>query len=174
MLSNNEQNITVEVKRRFRSSLSWRADVMFSCSVWNTSSSSPVLTQFSFPSACQFSPSLFPFVSLTVFSVYMFHCILLHELIGNTKQTQLSPVLNLVEKKPNNMLYRKNKAVFEHSRSSCKNTNRCSEANGLPVNVYESGLFSGRSAAKHGWSSAWLHQLRNKKLKATGSDMTLY
>lgn len=100
MLSNNEQNITVEVKRRFHSSLSWRADVMFSCSVWNTSSSSPVLTQFSFPSACQFSPSLFPFVSLTVFSVYMFHCILLHELIGNTKQTQLSPVLNLVEKNP--------------------------------------------------------------------------
>lgn len=76
------------------------------------------------------------------------------------------------------MCFIKDKAILEHSQSSCKNKNRCSEANGLPVSVYEFGVFSGRSAAKHSWSSAWLHQLRVKQLKAADSrsvsDMTLH
>lgn len=149
--------------------LCWRADVMFPRSVWNILSSSPVRVFF---------PFCLPVYSITLF-FYVLNCLLLLCLkalcyinrltLPNTDQYSIKFVQNIKR-----MYFINIKAILKHSQSSCKNTNRCSEANGLPVTVYESGLFSGHSAAKYGWSSAWLHQLRTTNLQAADSDMTLY
>lgn len=141
---------------------------MFPCSVILFSTS---LSSLSFPFACQFSPSLFPFMR---FALLLCLSVSLHDYtsIHNTHGYRI----NLRRDKQQNAFYlkkknlnRKRKAVLVHSQSSCKNTNRCSKANGLPVSVYESGLVSGRAAAKHSRSSAGLHQwskaLREKKAK---------